>query len=577
MDLRDRKRIKNGCLPRFVNAGENIDADKLADQANQTAWGKFKTRWNNGGGASAVNSAIGVLGAAQQFSAMKTPSNYVSDFVGKYGTNNYGNIDGISYQQYNDIDTGAEESRMSQERDNKIMSGATLGATTGLGLGLGASALAGATAGSWLGPVGAIAGLGLGALLGGVFGNSAKHEEEERMRIAQIKQNNANEFWRTGALTTALRNKSLEEYGDTTRFNLFSGVKDGAENIHTNSGVKRGEPNAKVNVGEIIEGKNGKAHVVTGNPNIVDGEYAKLKDGDNVYSSTLTIPGTDITYAEAYPIMKALGREDELLALQPISRQMAQKNRITDGLIHAWGGWENVLANGLGLIQSWRDYNSAANDTPRYTNISPYNKYENKVGNLMAGRRISAYPQLAAITTEGAANRYRINQSGGLSAMQKTMANLTNSMGSKIARANALANAQQINNQYAKEYADVLNNMGQWSGEASMKAQMFNEQQNAAANAARTQQMYMAKRNALDYLTQGFKNAWDYHQFKKMYELYDQQVKNETATNNIRAGLNSDGTPKATTQEQLVYPSYLVNDGSQYRWALPQFNWPIKW
>ena len=567
MDLRDRKRIKNGCLPKFKDAVENV---------NTSAWGKFKTRWNEGGGISAANSAMGILGAAQQFNAMKFPTNYVDDFVGKYGTNNYGSIDGINYQQYNDINTSAEEDRMSKERDNKIMSGATLGATTGLGVGLSAAAL-GATLGGWAGPVGMLAGAGLGALVGGIFGNSAKNEEEERMRIAQIKQNNANEFWRTGALSAALRNKELEQYGDTTRFNLFSGVKDGAENIHTNSGVKRGEPNAKVNVGEIIEGKNGKAHVVTGNPNIVDGEYAKLKDGDNVYSSTLTIPGTDITYAEAYPMMKALGREDELLALQPISRQMAQKNRITDGLIHAWGGWENVLANGLGLIQSWRDYNSAANDTPRYTNISPYNKYENKAANIMAGRRISAYPQLAAITTEDAAKRYRINQSGGLSAMQKTMANLTNSMGSKIARANALANAQQINNQYAKEYADTLNNMGQWSGEASMKAQMFNEQQNAAANAARTQQMYMSKRNALDYLTQGFKNAWDYHQFNKMYNLYDSQVKNEIAANNIRAGLNSDGTPKTTTTKQIVYPSYIVDDGSQYKWALPQFNWPIKW
>ena len=575
MDLRDRKRIKNGYLPRFEDGEKNVDT---------SAWGKFKTRWNEGGGASAVNGVMGVLGAAQQFSAMKTPSNYVSDFVGKYGTNNYGNIDGVSYQQYNDIDTRAEQSRMSQERDNKIISGATLGATTGLGLGLGASALAGATAGSWLGPVGAIAGLGLGALLGGVFGNSAKNDEEERMRIAQIKQNNANEFWRTGALSTALRNKSLGEYGDTTRFNLFSGVKDGAENIHTNSGVKRGEPNAKVNVGEVIEGKNGKAHVVTGNPNIVDGEYAKLKDGDNVYSSTLTIPGTDITYAEAYPMMKALGREDELLALQPISRQMARKNRITDGLIHAWGGWENVLANGLGLIQSWRDYNSAANDTPRNTNIIPINPYEKKAAEIMAARRMSAYPQMNTITQEDAAQRYRINNAGGMSAMQKTMANITNAMGTKMARANALANVDQINNQFAKENAELIDKYGSLSMDANVRAQMFNEQQNAAANAARTQQMAMAKRNMLDYVTQFAKNAWEKNQFDRMMELYWEGVRNDRQKVQQKPSTKKStidpipmtkkiiNTPKTT----VPFAPYDVSVNTGYQ-LLPQFNWPIRW
>lgn len=143
---------------------------------------------------------------------MKTPQNTVNDFIGKYGTTN-SSIDGVGFQQYNDIDTGAEESRMSSERNSKITSGALLGGTTGLSIGTAAGLLAGAggaaagagvgTAaaaggaaagaaaggglGAWLGPIGAIAGLGLGALFGGIFGNSAKKEEEERMRIAQIK------------------------------------------------------------------------------------------------------------------------------------------------------------------------------------------------------------------------------------------------------------------------------------------------------------------------------------------------------------------------------------------------------
>jgi predicted phage-related endonuclease len=85
---------------------------------------------------------------------------------------------------------------------------------------------------------------------------------------------------------------------------------------------------------------------------------------------------------------------------------------------------------------------------------------------------------------------------------------------------------------------------------------MFNEQQTAAAHAAKTQGLNMAKRNMLDYATQFAKNAWERNQFKKIYGLYDSQVKNEIAAKNILAGLNADGTPKTTnsvTTKQIKF------------------------
>ena len=553
LSLKDKKYIYNTkSLPGLWDA----DTSKL------TGFEKFKSRWNNGGGEKAMGAAIQGLDAMQQFNSMKYPTNYANDFVGKYGYTE-GNIDGFKFQQYKDIDTNAEENRMSQIRDSKIMSGAMTGATTGLSIGTAAGLLAGAGSGAatgaglgaWLGPIGAVAGLGLGALFGGIFGNSAKNEEEEQMRIAQIKQNNANEFWRTGALSASLRNKALERYGDTSRFNLYSSAF-GSENVHTSKGVKPGEPNAKVDNGEIIEGKDGSAHQVVGNPYVTDGEYAKLHNGDNIYSNKLTVPGTNITYAQAYPMMKSIGREKELLALQPISREMAKKTKNKDGLIHAWNGWENLLATVPGFIQSWRDYNDAANDTPHYTDIKPVNPYERKAAEIMAGRRMSAYPQMRAITNEDAAQRYRINMSGGMSAMQKTMANIANNMNSKIARANALANVQQINNQFAKENAELLDKMGAQSMDANMRAQMFNEQQNAAANAARTQQMSMAKRNMLDYATQFAKNAWERNQFDQMMNLYWEQVKNDRMKNQKPSNAPSTWSLNGDINEEQKFEKY---------------------
>ena len=517
-------------------------------------WEKFKTRWNEGGGEKVINTVVSGLDAAQQFNSMKTPVNYAGDFVGKYGINTDASIDGINYQQYNDINTEAEESRMAQQRDSKIMQGASLGATTGMGAGMATGMLLGAKLGGWGGPIGLGVGLLGGALLGGIFGNKSKNEEKEQMRIAQIKQNNANEFWRTGALSTALRQKALEQYGDTNRFNLFSSALGSEKIVHTSDGIKLGKPDSKLDDGELIVKKNGQpGSYVNGNPNKVDSEYGNLKNGESVMSNILEVPGTNMTFAQYYPLAYAAGKGPETLALQAAVRENnsdMKKGKLT----HAWRGLENILATVPGMIQSWRDYNDAANDTPHYTDIKPINPYERKAAEIMAGRRMSVYPQMRAITNEDAAQRYRINMSGGMSAMQKIMANIANNMNSKIARANALANIQQINNQFAKENAELLNTMGTSSMDANMRAKMFNEQQNAAANAARTQQMSMAKRNMLDYATQFAKNAWERNQFDKMYKLYAQQVSTDRMNAYVQAGLNTDGTPKTTNTP--VYPVY---------------------
>jgi len=338
---------------------------------------------------------------------------------------------------------------MSSERNSKITSGAVLGGTTGLsigtvagllagagggaaaGAGVGTAAAAGGAAagaaaggglGAWLGPIGAIAGLGLGALLGGIFGNSAKNEEEERMRIAQIKQDNANEFWRTGALSTALRNKALEEYGDTTRYNLLSGAALGAENVHTSDGKAYRKPNARLDDGELIVSKSGnKWHKVVGNPSVTDGELGHLKKGEKVATDAMRVPGTNMTFAELYPYAHAAGKDDEFWDTQAMTRN-AMGIRWLPGyrgdlewLPGYWGGLEsigglgNILSTGLGFAQSWRDYDNADNDEPRVTAINPYNKYEGVARDLMLGRSVLAYPQMRAIAQTGAAQQYRNN------------------------------------------------------------------------------------------------------------------------------------------------------------------------
>lgn len=144
-------------------------------------------------------------------------------------------------------------------------------------------------------------------------------------------------------------------------------------------------------------------------------------------------------------------------------------------------------------------------------------------------------------------------------------------MGSSIARANALANVQQLRNQYAKESADLLNQMGTSLMNERTRAQMFNEQMNAHAHASQVQQKYMAKRNMLDYATQFAKNAWERNQFDRMMDLYWQQL----ATDRMKAGIGVTETPtigsvRRSAAGQLENAKESISKSAQ---KLPKTTW----
>lgn len=580
MDLKQRKYITNtNQLPGFWNAAE------------------FKSRWNNGAGDQVISGAVGMADMIGNAAAQSSPLNRYGDFIGKYGTST-NSIDGVGYQQYNDIDTNAEEERMSQQRDAALTSSATAGMGAGAGIGAGiGSALAAAGAGSafgWLGgPVGALIGLGIGGLIGGIFGNKSKNKEREQMRIAQIKQNNANEEARTSALTTSLQQKQANQFGDTRTQSLYSAAT-GSEGVnpvtnetydkfltHTASGKKYAKQNAWVDDGEILVNGN-KEHVVKGNPRETDGERAHLTKNTKIVSNDkrMLFPGTNMTFAEVYPYAKVGGWKNELFDIQ---RQTREENEMKNGLITArhgleclptfWSGYENLLANGLGLITSLKDYKDAMSEDVQNVNLTPYNKYEGAVSNIMGGRRANVYPIMQDLLNQDARTRRAINQSGGLSIGQRTAANIANSMNTRTARAKALLDVQNLNNQYAKENAEMLNQIGTSLMGANMDAQRFNTQMNAAAHNAKVQQVNMAKRNALDYITQYFKSDWERKQFNENMDLYRQKLDIDRRKAGIGTTSNQPQTSKSKpvekTKQFIFGPTGQIHN--QYKFP----EWPL--
>lgn len=577
MDLKQYKYINNtkqlpGFANGFVDPG-NAFANKYApaqgfanaDFAKNAISNNLKTnslssRWNNSKDDLLAGTAT-ALGGFGTLSSNRTPITPASGYVGKNGvTQNY--IDGIGYQTYRDVDTAENRQvisdQASAQKKQNALTGSSIGATAGTALatGIGAMAGAGAATLSWLGPAGAAAGLLLGGLGGLLFGGDDEEEQLRQLAIAQTKENNYNEKYRSDALTAALQKRQSDQYGDTSSQMLYS-AKYGNEGVNpatnetyknflvqTSHGPKIDKQNAWLDDGEWVESVDGSAYQVsdvskiknkksklpgfsTGssenkNSSSTDNVRARIEPGDRIAASHVYLPGTRISMADLYPIARAQGQTDELFDMQAnIKQGMKQKQH---GLPEYAIGWENLISTVPGFIASWNDYRNIKNDEIKETNLTPYNKYEAYARNLLANRRANMNPVYQNILQNDAQSRYRINASSGLSAGQKMLANIANAANTRRVLGNAILQGQEMDNKYIGEEAQYMGSLGNQIMNAGLEADKFNVQMNNAAHNSKIQGLNMARRNMLDYLTQFGKNAWENDVFSKLYKLYAQDV-----------------------------------------------------
>ena len=541
MELKTIKYINNTKnLPKFSGGEENQSTEN--DNSVDLKANNFSSRWGNST-YSLAGGAAGALNLAGTINSLQYPTMHAGDYVGKYGMNADNSINGVQYQTYNPIDEKAEEAAMSKERDTGVVQTASLGATAGAGIGMGAGMLAGMSAGGWLGPVGLVGGALIGGVLGGILGNKKKREQERQMIMAQRRQNNFNEQSRSDALTASIQQQQAKQYGDTSGQSLYSAAL-GKEDINPitketysnhvvqgSHGKQVGKQNAWLDDKEWIEDtEDGSFYQVHGNPNKTDSIRGFVKNTDRIAASNILFPGTKLSMADVYPIAKLEGWTDDLFAIQQqIKNNAGINNKTKNNVMTADIGWENIISTIPGIIQSWADYRNIANDTLARTNIQPRNKYELYGSKLMANRRGNIYPIIKQIIANEGAQRYGINASGGLSAGQKQLYNLANSANSRSAIANANIQNQNLNNQYRGEEANFLANMGNQIMNAGTDAEKYNIAMNNSTHNAMVQGLNTSKYNALNYLTQFGKNAWENGIYQNSYNLYSQNVKNETA------------------------------------------------
>lgn len=309
MELKDRKLIANGALPKFDLGLSNLPDEKtglLKLENSMLKSGQFVRNSTGGlepnmlaqksGGAGAFlkNNAGGIMNIASTgidfFSTLGDVSKnkITSDQIMGSGGQTSGSVNGISYQQ-----SKVDEAGISNQID------ATAKAGTMASMGKGA-ALGGAI-GSVIPGLGTVAGGAIGGAIGGLaglFGSSkAKEEARRQMRIAVDRTIASNTQNREMAYTTGLRNEFNRENRTDISQSLFH-AETGAENLKINPitgetikkfkvntafGPVWDTANSQTHTGEMIISKLGPSSIVKNGPH--DNALTHLRDGDTVVTA----------------------------------------------------------------------------------------------------------------------------------------------------------------------------------------------------------------------------------------------------------------------------------------------------
>lgn len=597
MELKDRKRIVNGKLPKF--------------DPGKADWGNIAT------------SALGTGTAIYDAHQYNTTSD---DMMYEAGTDN-ANIDGIGYTQYNDVNRDKIMSDVSAQNKRSTLTTTLSGVGTGAAIG---SAI--------LPGLGTAIGAGIGAI-GGWFGGwlggkSRKRKAREQAALAQQKIDNYNEMNRSDALTASLQQKQAEKYGDSRSQLLFGADKGKPKGlnpdlflptnklVHTSAGKVEGVQNSWTRQGEgIWNDQTEDAHLVDEGPN--DTAPSNLKPNERVFGATKNPVTGNKFEDDARPLIAAKEALNKLrpkgkgwlsdqtqktyiAATKDLNEQLVQglndlgtiqditmahqkyncgKPKFDLGL--SW--WGNAIPSLMGATASLGQYFGAKADKPYKPDTYVQNKYQNKALGTLAGLRIDPYGTMQQLREAEARSNYAVNASGGLSTAQKNLARIASLNGTQQQIGNMLNSIQAQNNAYRSAYANAMLQTGESEAQRRQQSKQWDLDYYSKAHAARQQMMQMGMRNFLDYVNQYSANEFKRKSAIANYDLYAQQVKNETdkikalskgdekpQTNNWIGGIPYviapeilDKIPGAIQKPEQV-PQFIPGP---HNWQLPKYDW----
>ena len=476
------------------------------------------------------------------------------------------NAMGVGYQRYLGPNEDKEWKDLKRENFQN-----TLG-TMGSGAALGASV------GSIVPGIGTLVGGVGGALVGGIasiFGSSSRKRKLERaLNRARLTAQSRNMYAYSGAASKALENDYYNDHTNTDNSVLYANrgkdlpmYNSGKDRVWTPSGLSRNLPNALVGLGEsIVDFDNKTATLVKNGKRVgVDDQYANVSEDTHIGGNDYDIQnyvntGNLQTFAEQeQPLtiaVEKLNKTKAQLTKNPklssltkntlkfidnsldkkmsdiktiADRQSMQHNNRQNAMRAYWNGKDDnqlvdPLVAGMAHLPSMIGGLLQLSDSKKQISVPNFyrsNPYEGLAINNLRKNYYNPYNQLNSINN---ALRYSLYGLNGLTGAQRAKAAIAATLGAGMNSAKIYDQAQDINNKYNSERANMYANLGQQERAARINAaeNAYKYLQQGAATAYKMRNIGWA--NVNNSLEQTYADMFKLNMAKRSLDLYNAQL-----------------------------------------------------
>ena len=479
------------------------------------------------------------------------------------------NAMGVGYQRYLGPNEDKEWKDLKRENFQN-----TLG-TMGSGAALGASV------GSIVPGIGTLVGGVGGALVGGIasiFGSSSRKRKLERaLNRARLTAQSRNMYAYSGAASKALENDYYNDHTNTDNSVLYANrgkdlpmYNSGKDRVWTPSGLSRNLPNALVGLGEsIVDFDNKTATLVKNGKRVgVDDQYANVNEDTHIGGNDYDIQnyvntGNLQTFAEQeQPLtiaVEKLNKTKAQLTKNPklssltkntlkfidnsldkkmsdiktiADRQSMQHNNKQNAMRAYWNGKDDnqlvdPIVAGMAHLPSMIGGLLQLSDSKKQISVPNFyrsNPYEGLAINNLRKNYYNPYNQLNSINN---ALRYSLYGLNGLTGAQRAKAAIAATLGAGMNSAKIYDQAQDINNKYNSERANMYANLGQQERAARINAaeNAYRYLQQGAATAYKMRNIGWA--NVNNSLEQTYADMFKLNMAKRNLDLFNAQLTQE--------------------------------------------------
>lgn len=501
---------------------------------------------------------------ANSFGNNKSAEDVLTD-----GGTQQSNAMGVGYQRY----LGPNEDKEWRDLKRQNIQN-TLGAA-------GAGAALGASIGSIVPGIGTVIGGVGGALIGGIagmFGSSSRRRKlEKALNDARLTAQSRNMYAYSGAASKALEDNYYNSHMNTDNQVLYANrgkdlpmYNSGKDRVWTPSGLSRNLPNALVGLGEsIVDFDNKTATLVKNGKHVgVDDQYANVSENTHIGGNDYDIQnyvntGNLQTFAEQeQPLTIAveklnktkaqLNKNPKLSSLtkntlkfidESLDKKMSDIKIIADrqsmqhnnrqNTMRAYqdGKDDNQLVDpivaGMAHLPSLIGGLQQLSDSKKQISVPNFyrsNPYEGLAINSLRKNYYNPYNQLNSINN---ALRYSLYGLNGLTGAQRAKAAIAATLGAGMNSANIYDQAQNINNKYNSERANMYANLGQQERAARINAaeNAYKYLQQGAAAAYKMRNTGWANIN--NSLEQTYADMFKLNMAKRNLDLFNAQLTQE--------------------------------------------------